>query len=367
MAKRDYYDILGVKKDAKEQEIKSAYRKLAKKYHPDSNPNDKQAEQLFKEVSEAYNVLSDKEKKRLYDKFGHAAFDGSMGEDPEAFAKAREEYERAYGGAGGARAWRTYKSGQGRGGFGGDAWQGRGGFGGFTGTWHTGTKGGFDGETGRSYGDFGGSQGGFDGEAWGFDPEDIFGSMFHGGFDAAEDYVYEAPGSNDMVGDVTISFRDAALGCEKVITLEAEKRQTLAVKIPAGIEEGQSIRLKGKGRMGRSGKPGDLMIKIHVMEDQVFTRKGKDVYVTEKIPYTTAILGGEAEFQTLYGRVKCRVPAGSQSGTKMRLRGKGIAPAKGKGERGDEYVTLQITVPKNVSEREKELLRELQTISGRSA
>lgn len=322
MAKRDYYDILGVKKDAKEQEIKSAYRKLAKKYHPDSNQGDKAAEQLFKEITEAYNVLSDKEKKRLYDKFGHAAFDGSMGDDPEAFAKAREQYERQ--GFGGRRAW-----------------QGN-------------AKGGFS----EKWSD--GSRGGFASESWGFDPEDLFGSMFHGGFGAGEDYVYDAPGNNDLAGDVTVSFRDAALGCEKVITLETDRRQTLAIQIPAGIEEGQTIRLRGKGRTGRNGRTGDLLIRVHVCEDQIFTRKGKDVYVTEKIPYTTAILGGEAEFQTLYGRVKCKVPAGSQSGTKMRLRGKGIAPAKGNS--GDEYVTLQITVPKNLSEREKELLKELQTI-----
>ena len=334
MAKRDYYDILGVKKDAKAQEIKSAYRKLAKKYHPDSNPNDKKAEQLFKEITEAYNVLSDAEKKRLYDKFGHAAFDGSMGEDPEAYAKAQEEYERR-------RAWGGNFSGGSR----------QGGF-----------SSGFGGSDGRFSGSFGNTR-----ENWDFDPEDLFGSMFHGGFDAEEDYVYEAPGCNDLVGDVTISFRDAALGCEKVITLEAEKRQTLAVKIPAGIEEGQSIRLRGKGRIGRNGRSGDLMIKIHVMEDQVFTRKGKDVYVTEKIPYTTAILGGEAEFQTLYGRVKCQVPAGSQAGTKIKLRGKGVPAMKGKGACGDEYVTLQISVPKNVSEKEKELLKQLRTIAERTA
>lgn len=338
MAKRDYYDILGIGKDAKEQEVKSAYRKLAKKYHPDSNPNDKNAEQTFKEITEAYNVLSDKEKKRLYDKFGHAAFDGSMGDDPEGYAKAREAYERQHFGGGGRTRYSRQSFGEG----GRASWE-------------------FDAEAfARQFGGGGGEK-----TTWEFDAEDLFGSMFGGGFGANEDYVYEAPGRNDLVGDVTISFREAALGCEKVITLEAEKRQNLAVKIPAGIEEGQSIRLRGKGRMGRNGKAGDLMIKIHVMDDQTFTRKGRDIFVTEKIPYTTAILGGEAQFQTLYGPVKCHVPAGSQSGTKMRLRGKGIAPAKGKGAYGDEYVTLQITVPKDLTEREKELLKELQNIHSR--
>ena len=314
MAKRDYYDILGVKKDAKDQEIKSAYRKLAKKYHPDSNPNDKNAEMRFKEVTEAYDVLSDQEKKRLYDKFGHAAFDGSMGNDPEDFARRQEQY---------ARQREQYENARGFG----TGWEQSG-----SGDW-----------------DFG---------------EDLFGSFFRGaGFGTREDYVYEAPGSNDLAGDVTVSFREAALGCEKVISLAGEKTQTLAVRIPAGIEEGQTIRLKGKGRVGRNGRQGDLLIQVRVAKDQIFTRKGRDVYVTEKIPYITAILGGEAEFQTLYGRVKCQVPAGSQSGTKIKLRGKGIVAPKGKGIQGDEYVTLQITVPKKLSEKEKELLRELQRIS----
>ena len=320
MAKRDYYDILGVKKNAGEQEIKSAYRKLAKKYHPDANPDNKKAEALFKDVTEAYDVLSDPKKKKLYDKYGHAAFDGSMGSDPEAYAREREKY------AGTRNTW------------------------------------------GRAAGKSAGSgHGSF--ESWEFDGEDIFDAIFGGGgksgMRAGEDYAYEAPGSQDLLGEITISFREAALGCEKVISLEDGGRtKTLAVKIPAGIEEGQTIRLRGKGKTGRNGT-GDLMIKVRVAGDQVFSRKGKDVFITEKIPYTTAILGGEAEFRTLYGMVKCQVPAGSQSGTTMRLRGKGIVSAKGKESPGDEYVTLQITVPKNVTEKEKALLQELQKLGGK--
>ena len=334
MAKRDYYDVLGIRKDAKDQEIKSAYRKLAKKWHPDSNPNDKKAEALFKEITEAYNVLSDAEKKRLYDKYGHAAFDGSMGNDPEAFAKEQERYRQYYGGRQGGRKNPAQ---------GGGGWQSN----------------------------DGGATWSFSSNGFG-DDEDIFGSFFrHGGFGfgagSEEDYVYEAPGSNDLLGEIAITLREAAFGCEKVISLGADDGPALAVKIPAGIEEGQSIRLAGKGNLGRNGRRGDLLIKIHVLADQVFTRQGKDVYVTEKVPYTTAILGGEAEFRTLYGKVKCKVPAGSQSGTKMRLRGKGIPSAKGKGETGDEYVTLEISVPKTVSEKEKELLRQLRDISGKTA
>ncbi len=356
MAKRDYYDILGVKKSAGEQEIKSAYRKLAKKYHPDANPDNKKAEALFKDVTEAYDVLSDPKKKKLYDKYGHAAFDGSMGSDPEAYAREQEKYTGTWGRAAGKNA------GSGHGGFGGweSAGSGHGGFGGWesAGSGH-GDFGGWE-SAGSGHGDFGG---------WEFDGEDIFDALFGGrvraGMSADEDYAYEAPGSQDLLGEITVSFREAALGCEKVISLEAGgKPKTLAVKIPAGIEEGQTIRLRGKGKTGRNGA-GDLMIKVRVAEDQVFTRKGKDVFVTEKVPYTTAILGGEAEFRTLYGMVKCQVPAGSQSGTKMRLRGKGIVSARGKDAPGDEYVTLQITVPKNVTEKEKALLRELQKLGGK--
>ncbi|MBR3509829.1 MAG: J domain-containing protein [Lachnospiraceae bacterium] len=336
MAKRDYYEILGLKKGAKEQEIKSAYRKLAKKYHPDSNPNDKKAEQYFKEVTEAYNVLSDAEKRRLYDQYGHAAFDGSMGSDPDAFAKEQERYRSFYQNAQrGQNAWRT----------------------GAKNAWDTGAQ------NGTHWYEFRGNGGA---------EEDIFSSIFgHGGRgfdnDAFEDYVYDMPGNHDLMGEITITFREAALGCEKVISLGEGSGPALAVKIPAGIEEGQSIRLAGKGNASRNGKKGDLFIKIHVLADQFFTRKGRDVYVTEKVPYTTAILGGEAEFQTLYGRVKCKVPAGSQSGTKIRLGGKGIASARGKGGNGDEYVTLEISVPKQVSEKEKELLRQLHSLSGRTA
>ena len=356
MTKRDYYDILGVKKESKEQEIKSAYRKLAKKYHPDANPNNAEAEKLFKEVTEAYNVLSDAEKRRLYDKFGHAAFDGSMGDDPEGFARAREQAFR-----GGRYTWRN------------------------------------DGRNAGTHAD-----NGYESNAWGFgnndgakgfqgyygysgDAQDIFGDMFSGmfgdyfkrdarhenpfkgQFEASEDYAYESPEGLDYLGEITVSFREAALGCEKVISLDANNGQgglqTLAVKIPAGINEGQSVRLKGKGRKSRSGKTGDLLIRVHVTEDIKFTRKDRDVYVTQIIPYTMAILGGETEVETLYGKVKLNIPAGIQSGSKMRLRGKGIVSMKNQNSYGDEYVTLQISVPKDLSPREKSLVEELRNLA----
>ena len=137
------------------------------------------------------------------------------------------------------------------------------------------------------------------------------------------------------------------------------------VKIPAGIAEGQTIRLKGKGRTTRNGKAGDLLIKIYIRKDSKFRREGKDVYVTQSIPYTTAALGGEVMVDTLYGPVRCKVPAGSQAGSKLRLRNKGIVSMNNKNSYGDEYVILQIDVPKNLTEKEKALLRELKEIEDR--
>lgn len=310
MAKRDYYEILGVNKSADDKEIKRAYRKLAKKYHPDTNPGDEETERLFKEVTEAYNVLSDEEKKKLYDRFGHAAFDGSMGSHPEDF----EQYT------------------------GGNFWRKDNGTGSHTEYHYSGNM------------------------------DDIFGDMFDGFFGNRRSRPFgsgmdfDDAGASDINSQITISFREAALGCEKVISFQDRSIGSMAVKIPAGIADGQSIRLRGKGRKSRSGKAGDLFLKVSIREDAKFTRDGKDVYTTANVPFTTASLGGEADFDTLYGPVRCKIPAGSQSGTKVRLKNKGIVSMNNKNVYGDEYVTLQITVPKNLTEREKALLRELKEI-----
>jgi molecular chaperone DnaJ len=307
MSKRDYYDVLGIPKNADNQQIKKAYKKLAKKYHPDTNHGDANAEQMFKEVTEAYNVLSNEEKRKLYDQFGHAAFDGSMGSDPEEYAK--------------------------NGGF--NFHQGQDQNGSWTEYRYTGNM------------------------------DDIFGDMFgsfFGGHGAGGDFGYRSRSSADITSEITISFREAALGCEKVISFNDSSIGSLSVKIPAGISDGKSIRLKGKGRHLSNGRTGDLLIEVHIREDARYTRDGNDVYITEQIPYTTAVLGGEATFDTLYGPVKCSVPAGSQAGSRLRLKNKGIVSMKNPNIHGDEYVTLQIAVPRNLSEREKSLIRELQAI-----
>lgn len=335
MAKRDFYDCLGVTKTATEKEIKSAYRKLAKKYHPDTNPGDKQAEQRFKEITEAYNVLSDTEKRKLYDQFGMAAFDGSMG-DPTAggpFGGTGESrgFEGGFGSGGGYREYH-YSTGNMDDIFGdifGDMFHG-----------------GFSGKTGSSFG--------------GFD------SVFGSGFDGQTQYD-QAEGKN-VHSDVTIDFEEAAFGCDKYLRFEGEKKESLQVHIPAGIDEGQSVRLKGKGESGRYGKgAGDLLLKVHIRPHPEYTRKGSDVYITQSIPYTTAVLGGKAYFKTLHGTVECSVPAGTQSGSKIRLKNKGIVSMKDPMRHGDEYVIIQISVPKDLTPAQRAAIEQLARAGGRSA
>lgn len=316
-AKRDYYEVLGVSKNADAKEIKRAYRKLAKKYHPDTNPDDKEAEQRFKEVTEAYNVLSDSEKKKLYDQFGFAAF---------------EE------GAGPGNAQGQYKGG-----------------------WNTQ---GFDFGNGGQYREFHFENGNMD-DIFG----DIFGDMFHGNSHNDFKGGFGRRGGpsqrkgQDMSADIRVSFEEAAFGCSKRISFENGQSRSLEVKIPAGIADGQSVRLKGKGYPGSGGAPaGDLLLKVHVAEKPGYERKGMDVYTTENIPYTTAVLGGNVVFHTLYGDVQCKVPAGTQSGSKIRLKKKGIVSMKDSSVYGDAYVTIQIAVPKNVSALEREKLQELQKL-----
>ena len=333
--KQDYYEVLGIGKQADEKEIKRAYRKLAKKYHPDMNPGDKVAEQKFKEVTEAYNVLSDKEKKKLYDQFGFAAFD----EAGNARADAGSGF---YGGAGG---------------------QGFGGRGGFrSGSFHTGD--------GSGYQEFH-YEGGDMGDMFG----DIFGNMFHGGFGGQKGYRQQASyRGEDLHADITVGFDEAAFGCDKMINIQAADGtgvQSLSVHIPAGIDDGKSVRLRGKGHPGfGGGENGDLLLKVHITPRAGYERKGMDVYTTADIPFTTAVFGGEASFPTLYGNVVCKVPAGTQSGKKIRLRGKGIVSMKNPNVHGDQYVTIQIQVPTTLTAEQRQKLHEFENAmkqGGRSA
>ena len=324
--KRDYYDVLGIDRNADEKTIKKAYRKLAKKYHPDTNAGNADAADKFKEVNEAYDVLSDPKKKKMYDQFGHAAFEA--GADPGAGA-------------------------------------GAGGFGGF--------QGGGNG----SYQEFH-----FNGENMDDIFGDIFGNMFHGshgggfhsgfggsgfhsgsGFGGFHQQDFPQKGSN-VKASINVTFDEAAFGADKRISLSSPDGssgapQTLQVHIPAGIDTGKSIRLKGKGMPGTGGgEPGDLLLKVTVGTRPGYERKGSDVYTTISIPYTTAVFGGEATVPTLYGNVICKIREGMQSGSKIRLRGKGIVSMKNPSVRGDQYVTIQIQVPQNLNYSAKEKLHE---------
>ena len=358
--KRDYYDVLGIDRNADEKTIKKAYRKLAKKYHPDTNAGNPDAADKFKEVNEAYDVLGDPKKKKMYDQFGHAAFEA--GADPGAGAGAG-----GFGGfqSGGNGSYQEFHFEGGDmddilknlfgGGFGGGSNSGKAGsahgFGG-SGFGHSGF------ENGSFRSGFNGSfgSGGFDGTGYG----DGFGNSCNSGFSGSHQQK-----GQDLNAEISISFNEAAFGCDKLINLsgaDGSGKQTLKVHIPAGIDNGKSIRLRGKGNPGYGGAPaGDLLLKVHVGERPGFERKGTDVYTTVNVPFITAALGGEAKVQTLNGQVMCRIPEGTQSGSKIRLKGKGIQAMGKAGVYGDLYVTVQVQVPRNLSEESKRRLREFDT------
>ena len=373
-AKRDYYEVLGVSKSADADAIKKAYRKLAKKYHPDVNKDDPTAQQRFQEITEAYGVLSDPKQKALYDKYGHAAFDGS------GAGSAGAGPQGSYGQNGGFHSFH-FEGGNMDDLFG-DL---------FGGMFHgkSGQK-----QSGKSYRThFGSGFGGADGYSKGFggrgnefaDIRGRYGQEDYEDIMAFTDYVlwsypqidksrigvtggsYGGFGSSqrgeDLRAEISVSLDEAAFGCEKKISLQGQdgKISTVQVKIPAGIESGKTIRLRGKGMPGsNSAGDGDLLLKVDVQEKPGFERKGADLYTTVKIPFTTAVLGGEAEVATLTGKVVCRIKPGTQSGSRIRLKGKGIVSMKDASVHGDQYVTVQIDVPKNLSAAAKQKLREFE-------
>lgn len=315
-AKRDYYEVLGVERTADENAIKKAYRKLAKQYHPDTNKGNPQAEEKFKEATEAYAVLSDPQKRKQYDQFGFGTDhpDGSYQEYHFEDGDIDEILKNMFGGS----------------------------FGGF----HTG------GFRSSGFGD-------------GFDREFGGGGFHSHGFQRDFRSRHTAQNGADLHAEINIGFLEAARGCEKTIQLtEADgQRKSLKVLIPAGIDTGKSIRLRGKGMPGNGGgRAGDLLLKVNVNADPVFERKDTDVYTTVRIPFTTAVFGGEAMVPTLSGRVMCKIHPGTQSGTKIRLRGKGIVSMKDPQTYGDEYVMIQIDVPQNLSPEARKKLKEFEAL-----
>ena len=357
--KRDYYEVLGVDKGADDATIKSAYRKLAKKYHPDVNPGDKEAEKKFKEATEAYGVLSDPDKRRQYDQFGHAAFEN--------------------GGAGGA-----------------------GGFGGF---------GGFDGaDMGDIFGDLfggGGRRRANNGPMKGANvrasvritfEEAVFGCEKELDLNLKEtcntchgtgakpgtspetcpkchgegQVVYTQQSMFGMVRNVQTCpechgtgkvIKDKCTDCRG--TGYVNQRKKIQVSVPAGIDNGQSIRIRDKGEPGTNGGPrGDLLVEVVVARHPIFQRQDMNIFSTAPITFAQAALGGEVRISTVDGDVMYDVKPGTQTDTKVRLKGKGVPSLRNKSVRGDHYVTLVVQVPTKLNEDAKEALRKFDEACG---
>ncbi|MFW2389186.1 MAG: DnaJ C-terminal domain-containing protein [Polyangiales bacterium] len=310
MADRDFYSTLGVSRDASPEEIKKAYRQLAKELHPDRNPDNKEAEERFKDVSGAYDVLYDAEKRKLYDEFGEAGL--RDGFDPEAYRAAT---------------------------------QGAGGFGGF------------------DFGDIFGAAargqrgGGAGGQQFEFNLEDLFGG---GAGPGRGGYVRRPRKGADLQSEVTIDFRDSVLGCTKELSLRSSQgERTLKVRIPAGVRDEGKIRLRGQGGQGEQGGPaGDLVLEVKVREHPYFSMRGKNLIVRVPVTPLEAYAGAKVSVPTLEGEVQLSIPSGSQNGARLRLRGKGIQ-AKGK-DRGDLIAELEIVLPEGHSDEVEEALKTVQ-------
>ena len=365
--KQDYYELLGVSRKAAQKEIRQAYRKLARKYHPDLNPGDKSSEEKFKQVQEAYDVLSDAKKRQMYDQFGFET--PGAGGMPTAQEADGVHFD----------------------------------FGGF---------------------DFGGGAGqGGAGPSF----RDLFGQFFRGGGAATEAPTHAEPGTS-LEYQIEISFWEAVRGTIKKLTISrldtcanchgtgtvgqpqtctacggsgqvtqtsgkmrfnltcsncsgtgrtrnicracggdgrVRRADTIEIRIPAGVQTGSRVRVPGRGNAGTAGEPlGDLYIITDVQRHPFFDRRGDDIYITVPITVTEAALGAKIEVPTIDGPSRpLRIPPGTNSGQKLRLREKGVPSVRNPGQRGDEYIELQVVVPKPVDERVKELLRELEKIA----
>lgn len=309
MAYIDYYKALGVDKSATQDDIKKAFRKLARKYHPDLNPNDPSAKDKFQEINEANEVLSDPEKRKKYDEYGE------HWKHADEFEKQKQQY-------------------------------GAGGFGSRTG--------GFGSSGNGSYWYSSNGEEGF-GDAGGF--SDFFEELFgHRGAGAGSRRGAGFRGQ-DYNAELQLSLREAAVTHKQVLNVNGKN---IRITVPAGIANGQTIKLRGHGAPGVNGGPdGDLYITFIIPDDPVFKRLGNDLYVTAPLNLYTAVLGGEETVDTLNGKVKLKVKPETQNGTKVRLKGKGFPVYKEEGKFGDLIVTYNITIPTNLTEHQKELFRQL--------
>jgi len=289
MAFVDYYQILGLDKTASEKDIKNAYRKLARKYHPDLNPDDKEAQKKFQELNEANEVLSDAEKRKKYDQYGK---DWQHGEEYQRAQQSRSRSQQGYG---------------------------------------------YSGDEGGGFSDF---------------FESMFGSS--SGFGGGRQVKFKG---QDYKAEVSLDLREAYETQKKTLTVNGKN---IRITIPAGIENGQTIKIAGHGGNGSNGGPnGDLYITFTIANDEKFRRSGNDIHIKEDVDLYTAVLGGDIVIETLSGKVKLNVKPETQNGTAVRLKGKGFPVYKNEGKFGDLYVTFNVRIPTNLTERQKELFTEL--------
>lgn len=307
MSQHDYYEILGLPRSATPQQIKRTYRQLAKKFHPDHYKGKDPAtgKAKFNQVQEAYAVLSDPEKRKVYDQFGHRGLEGG----------------------GPSVAQRVWRTGQGNSGF----------------------------------GDFADTGGGF---------ESVFEQFFNRGRKPRRTQPPTPTRGQDVVKKITLPFLKAALGTSSVVKLHSQgqtgssKTQTLEVKIPPGVDDGSRIRLRGKGGLSASGgPPGDLYLEVKIEPHPYFWRQGRDVYLELPLTFAEAALGTTVDVPTIQGTTSLKVPPGVSSGQKLRLREKGIPPAKPSGQPGHQYVLIKIVSPEKLNPKAKQALKDFQQAS----
>lgn len=288
----DYYKVLGLTKMASAKDVKSAYRKMARKYHPDLNPNDAEAEKKFKQINEANEVLSDPEKRKKYDQFG------KDWEHAEEFEKAKAQRQAA----GGSRRYRT---------------------------------------SGGQEGDF----------------SDFFESMFGGGGFGGQQREVKFRGQ-DFNAELRLNLTDVIKTHKRTLTVNGKN---IRINIPAGIEDGQTIKIKGYGSEGINGGPkGDLFITFFLVNNTTFKREGAHLYKTIEIPLTKSVLGGEITIDTLNGKVKLKVKPETQNGTKVKLKGKGFPKYKKENQFGDLFISYKIKIPTKLTEEQLTLFKKLE-------
>ncbi|PIB32116.1 molecular chaperone DnaJ [Gaetbulibacter sp. 5U11] len=295
MAVIDYYKTLGISKTASDKDIKKAYRKLARKYHPDLNPNDKEAEKKFKEINEANEVLSNPENRKKYDQYG------AHWKNSEAYEQAKQQQQQQ-----------------------------------------------------RAYQDQAGNSGGYSEQ----DFEDIFGSMFGG--QASDRQRGTKFRGQDFNAELQLDLKDVYTEHKRTLTIN---NKNIRITIPAGVENGQTIKIKGHGGKGVNGGPnGDLYIQFSIQNHSKFKRDKDNLYTTVDLDLYTALLGGDLMVDTFNGKVKLTVKPETQNGTKVKLKGKGFPKYKKGDQFGDLYITYQIKTPTKLTDKEKELFTELQKL-----